>query len=145
MLFRSDLASLAGQGPLTPDHVIRTKRIPMIGSTGEVVDAYAEAYRQYVKQHRERASTELTEIDPAPRVVLDPELGMLTVGRTALDARVASDIYHHTIPVLCRAEDHLGGYQALPAHELFDVEYWDLEQAKLRRGGPAPEIGRAHV
>ena len=139
-LARPDLASLAGQGPLTPDHVIRTKRIPMIGSTGEVIEAYAEAYRQYVKQHRDRASTELTEIDPAPRVVLDPELGMLTVGRTAIDARVASDIYHHTIPVLCRAEDHLGGYQALPAHELFDVEYWDLEQAKLRRGGPAPDL-----
>ena len=139
-LARPDLASLAGQGPLTPDHVIRTKRIPMIGSTGEVIEAYAEAYRQYVKQHRDRASTELTEIDPAPRVVLDPELGMLTVGRTATDARVASDIYHHTIPVLCRAEDHLGGYQALPDHELFDVEYWDLEQAKLRRGGPAPDL-----
>ena len=139
-LARPDLASLAGRGPLTPDHVIRTKRIPMIGSTGEVIEAYAEAYRQYVKQHRDRASTELTEIDPAPRVVLDPELGMLTVGRTATDARVASDIYHHTIPVLCRAEDHLGGYQALPAHELFDVEYWDLEQAKLRRGGPAPDL-----
>ena len=139
-LARPDLASLAGQGPLTPDHVIRTKRIPMIGSTGEVVEAYAEAYRQYVEQHRERASAELTEIDPAPRVVLDPELGMLTVGRTATDARVASDIYHHTIPVLCRAEDHLGGYQALPDHELFDVEYWDLEQAKLRRGGPAPDL-----
>ena len=58
-LARPDLASLAGQGPLTPDHVIRTKRIPMIGSTGEIVEAYAEAYRQYVEQHRERASTEL--------------------------------------------------------------------------------------
>ena len=139
-LARPALASLAGRGPLTPAHVIRTKRIPMIGSTGEVIEAYAEAYRQYVKQHRDRASTELTEIDPAPRVVLDPELGMLTVGRTAIDARVASDIYHHTIPVLCRAEDHLGGYQALPDHELFDVEYWDLEQAKLRRGGPAPDL-----
>ena len=53
-------------------------------------------------------------LDPAPRVVLDPEIGMLAVGATASDSQIASDIYYHTMPVLTRAEDHLGGYQALP-------------------------------
>lgn len=79
-------------------------------------------------------------LDPAPRVVLDPEIGMLAVGATASDAKVASDIYHHTIPVVTRAEDHLGGYQALGEGDLFEVEYWELEQAKLRRKGASPEL-----
>jgi rhamnose utilization protein RhaD (predicted bifunctional aldolase and dehydrogenase)/NAD(P)-dependent dehydrogenase (short-subunit alcohol dehydrogenase family) len=134
---RPDLASLATRGPLTPDHVIRTKRLPMIGRD---VDAYAAAYHDYVDAHRHRARTDLIELDPAPRIVLDAELGMLAAGRTAKDARVAADIYRHTIPVLERAEDHLGGYRALGADDLFDMEYWALEQAKLQRGGPPAEL-----
>ncbi|MEX0667610.1 MAG: SDR family oxidoreductase, partial [Acidimicrobiia bacterium] len=75
-----------------------------------------------------------------PRVVLDPELGMLALGRSAGDAAIVGDIYHRTIPVLERSEDHLGGYRALSAADLFDAEYWDLEQAKLRRSGSPPEF-----
>jgi rhamnose utilization protein RhaD (predicted bifunctional aldolase and dehydrogenase)/NAD(P)-dependent dehydrogenase (short-subunit alcohol dehydrogenase family) len=134
---RADVADLADRGPLTPDHVIRTKRAPMVGRD---VDAFVAGYRAYVDAHRTRARTELTDLDPAPRVVIDPDFGMLTVGATAKDAQIAADIYHHTIPVLERAEDHLGGYRALPAADLFDMEYWVLEQAKLRRGGAPPEL-----
>ena len=65
---------------------------------------------------------------------------MLTAGFTSKDAQIAADIYHHTIPVLCRSEDHLGGYKALSPEELFDVEYWDLEQAKLLKSGKPPEL-----
>ena len=79
-------------------------------------------------------------LDPAPRVVVDPELGLLTLGETAGSSRIAADIYHHTMPVLERSEDHLGGYAALSAGDLFEVEYWDLEQAKLRRAGAPPEF-----
>ena len=134
---RGDLADLATRGPLTPDHVIRTKSVPLVGRD---VDAYARAYGDYVDAHRERARTEITELDPAPRVVLDSELGMLTFGATIKDARIAADIYRHTFPVLQRAEDHLGGYRALPAADLFDMEYWALEQAKIQRAGPPPEL-----
>ena len=59
------------------------------------------------------------------------------------DAVIAADIYHHTIPVLERAEDHLGGYVALPAADLFDMEYWELEQAKLARRCRTPAVRRA--
>lgn len=143
LVARPDLESLAGRGPLTPDHIIRTKRVPMIGRD---VDRYAAAYREYFEAHRHRGRTELTMLDPGPRVVLDPELGMLTAGGSAKDAAIAADIYHHTIPVLERSEDHLGGYRALDAGNLFDVEYWDLEQAKLRRkGDPPPLAGRVAV
>src|SRR5258708_16219326 len=77
-------------------------------------------------------------IDPAPRVILDPQLGVLTLGRTALDATIAFDVYVHTIEIVLRATA-LGGYRALPASDVFAVEYWDLEQAKLRRA-PAPAV-----
>ena len=134
---RPDLPDLASRGPLTPDHVIRTKRVPLVGRD---VEGYARHYHRYVEEHRHRARTDLVELDPAPRVILDPQLGMLAVGPTAKDAGIAADIYGHTIPVLERAEDHLGGYRALPAADLFDMEYWALEQAKLRRSGPPREL-----
>ena len=139
-LQREDCKDLARRGPLTPDHIIRTKRLPMMGSNEDSLDQYVEEYKSYVEEFRHRIRTEFTEIDPAPRIVLDPEIGMLTAGFTATDAQIAADIYHHTIPVLTRAEDHLGGYKALSAEELFDVEYWDLEQAKLRKTGTPPEL-----
>ena len=134
---RPDIESLAARGPLTPDHVIRTKRLPMVGTD---VEGYAERYVRYFDENRHRGRTELTMLDPAPRVVVDPELGLLTVGETAGASRIAADIYHHTMPVLERAEDHLGGYMALSAGDLFEVEYWELEQAKLRRAGKPPEF-----
>lgn len=137
---RDDLASVACRGPLTPDHVVRTKPLPMIGARVDVLERYGDEYRAYVETHRHRARTELTEIDPAPRIVLDPRVGMLAIGGTATDARIAADIYHHTIPVITRAEDDLGGYVALPPHDLFDMEYWALEQAKIRLAGPSPEL-----
>ncbi len=75
-----------------------------------------------------------TMLDPAPRVILDPELGLLAAGRTAKDAVIAAEIYEHTLDVIERAE-RLGGYRALSARDLFDMEYWDLQQAKLARAG----------
>src|SRR5439155_15624623 len=130
----ADLGAASQQGPATPDHVLRTKRLPLLGRD---VDAYAEAYRSYFGEAaRDR---ELRQLDPAPRVVLDPELGLCTVGRDARAADVAADIYRHTIEIILAATA-LGGYKALPAADVFEVEYWDLEQAKLRRGGEPPPL-----
>ncbi|HEV2783308.1 MAG TPA: bifunctional aldolase/short-chain dehydrogenase [Actinophytocola sp.] len=147
----ASLARLAGRGPATPDHVIRTKRVPLVGRD---LAGYAEEYRSYFAAHA--AGRDLTMLDPAPRVVLDPALGMLTIGPTAADADIARDIYAHTARIIERAEA-LGGYRALPAGDIFDLEYWELEQAKLRRSrgsgrltgeialvtGAASGIGRA--
>ncbi|MEN9300609.1 MAG: hypothetical protein RLZZ254_390 [Actinomycetota bacterium] len=140
---RTDMTSLATRGPLTPDHVIRTKRIPMVGRD---ISAYVDAYRDYYSDNRHRARTDITMLDPAPRVVLDPQYGMLTVGASAKDADIAADIYHHTIDVITTAEDRLDGWSPLEAHHLFDVEYWDLEQAKLRRAAkPSAFTGQVAV
>ena len=130
---RDDLADVADRGPATPDHVIRTKRVPLVGTD---VAGYAERYRAYFAEH---ARPGLVMVDPAPRVLLDRRIGMLTAGRTVRDADIAYDIYAHTIGVI-EAAEALGGYRALPAADIFDVEYWDLEQAKLRRGMTAGEL-----
>ena len=137
---RADLKSLATRGPLTPDHVIRTKRIPMVGSD---VDDYNRAYIEYFNQFEHRGTTSVTMLDPAPRVVVDADFGVLTAGRTVTEADIAFDIYKHTMPILERSEDHLGGYVALEPEHIFDVEYWDLEQAKLRLVGPPPALAGA--
>ena len=131
---RPDVTALTTKGPLTPDHVIRTKPAPLVGRD---VDSYAGSYSAYFEKHarRRRKETELEMVDPAPRVILDPEIGMVTAGSSAHEAQMVADIYHHTMPVLERAEDHLGGYVGLPPERLFEVEYWELEQAKLRRAG----------
>jgi rhamnose utilization protein RhaD (predicted bifunctional aldolase and dehydrogenase)/NAD(P)-dependent dehydrogenase (short-subunit alcohol dehydrogenase family) len=131
---REDVSVIAQRGPLTPDHVIRTKRLPMIGRD---VQAYRAAYEAYFAEHAAKSDQKLTMVDPAPRIVLDAELGMCAIGRTAKEAAIAEDIYRHTTDVILRATA-LGGFEALPAADIFDVEYWDLEQAKLRAQGKPP-------
>ncbi|RLJ16635.1 bifunctional aldolase/short-chain dehydrogenase [bacterium endosymbiont of Escarpia laminata] len=133
---RDDLAVISQQGPATPDHVIRTKRLPLLGRD---VGSYVRGYRQYFDEQSPQSRTPVEMLDPAPRVVLDPALGLLTVGKSAKEAKIISDIYRHTIEIIQRAE-RLGGWRALPARDIFDVEYWELEQAKLRKGGKAPQF-----
>ena len=137
-LGRSDLATMTQRGPVTPDHVLRTKPWPLLGRD---VGAYSAAYRRYFEAHRHRATSHLQALDPAPRVVLDAELGLCCVGRTPKEAAIVEDLYRHTMKVITDAVD-LGGYEPVQLPDLFDVEYWDLEQAKLRsRGAPPPLAG----
>ncbi len=136
-LGRGDWADISRRGPLTPDHVIRTKRLPQIGLD---VSAYVEEYRRYYERNARRFDRELATLDPAPRVVLDQNQGMVTVGRTPGESDVVADIYHRTMEVVATVEDRLGGYVALSDGDVFDCEYWDLEQAKLRRQGAAPAL-----
>lgn len=133
---RSDLAAVTSRGPATPDHIIRTKLKPMVGTD---VDSYCAEYRSYFERNAGRSPQKLAMLDAAPRVLLDARLGMLTAGIRAADAVICGDIYQHTMDIVERGEQ-LGGYQALPEADLFDVEYWDLEQAKLKLGGKPPAL-----
>lgn len=133
----ADVREVSQRGPATPDHILRTKRLPLLGRN---VEAYARAYREYFSRHASSAKESKTMLDPAPRVVLDSELGLCSVGRSAKESGIARDLYSHTIEVISRAEA-LGGYRALSEGELFEFEYWDLEQAKLRRAGRPPVFG----
>jgi len=130
----AEVARISQQGPATPDHVIRTKLVPMIGRD---VGAYAKSYGAYFERNAPGAKEKKTMLDAAPRMVLDPAFGFAAAGRTAKDAAIVAELYDHSIDVFMRAEG-IGGWHALPEANLFEVEYWDLEQAKLRKGGDAP-------
>jgi rhamnose utilization protein RhaD (predicted bifunctional aldolase and dehydrogenase)/NAD(P)-dependent dehydrogenase (short-subunit alcohol dehydrogenase family) len=132
----ANVAALAAQGPATPDHSIRTKRVPMLGRD---VAKYVRAYQRYFKTCAAKVAAPKTMLDPAPRVILDPQLGLCAAGRSARDACIAREIYEHTIEVIQRAAA-LGDYRALSPRNVFDVEYWDLEQAKLKLSGKPPEF-----
>jgi rhamnose utilization protein RhaD (predicted bifunctional aldolase and dehydrogenase)/NAD(P)-dependent dehydrogenase (short-subunit alcohol dehydrogenase family) len=124
-------ADISQRGPATPDHVIRTKRLPMFGRD---VTAYAQAYKQSFDKHSKQVKQPLTMLDPAPRVIVDAEFGLVTAGRSARDTKIIEELYVHTQDIILRGET-LGGYQALGEVDLFRVEYWDLEQAKLKKAG----------
>ncbi|HEX2749429.1 MAG TPA: class II aldolase/adducin family protein [Verrucomicrobiales bacterium] len=130
---RPDVASLATRGTLTPDHSIRTKRIPAILSGDDAVTDYATAYTGYFEKHQSGQ----TKLDPAPRWAVLPGQGVVSFGTSLPEARVVQDIAGHTLRTIQQAEA-AGGWVALPEKDLFEIEYWDLEQAKLRKA-PAPK------
>lgn len=131
---RPDLQQIALRGPATPDHVLRTKQKPMIGT--EVID-YVGNYQRYFEKHALNARTPVEMLDPAPRVVLDPQHGMLSIGKNDQQAKIVADIYRHTMNTIQRAEK-LDQWQALSSQDIFDVEYWELEQAKLNNSSTSP-------
>lgn len=130
-----NVASIATRGPLTPDHIIRTKQKPLIIEHDTAcVDGYAAAYRQYFDRNSNRQQVCL---DPAPRWAVWKRHGLISFGRTLTEARIITDISMHTINAICVAES-MGGWQALPEKDLFDMEYWELEQAKLKSASTDP-------
>ena len=140
------IADISQSGPATPDHIIRTKRLPMLGRD---VEAYVQTYKNYFEKNSQAApssqtnKTPLTMLDPAPRVIIDPEFGLVSAGRSARDTQIIEDIYLHTQDIILRGE-MLGGYRALGEADLFSMEYWDLEQAKLKKVG-APKAFAGEV
>ncbi len=137
-----EVSDLATRGPLTPDHVIRTKRTALVldgrpdGDPERAVEQYVTSYREYF----ERNATEgLTYLDPAPRWAVWPARGTVCFGRSPKEARVVADIKDHTIRGI-QATEAMGGWRALPEKDVFEVEYWVLEQAKLARSGAPPAL-----
>jgi rhamnose utilization protein RhaD (predicted bifunctional aldolase and dehydrogenase)/NAD(P)-dependent dehydrogenase (short-subunit alcohol dehydrogenase family) len=133
-----NVADIATRGPLTPDHVIRTKRIPLIAGedTEKDVATYGVEYQAYFERN---SRGNLTCLDPAPRWAVWPGQGTIAFGASAKEADIIADINAHSCEAIQKAEC-LGGWQALPEEDIFQVEYWDLEQAKLRKGGKPPAL-----
>ena len=163
----AELARYSQQGPVTPDHAIRIKPLPVIvpppaGDPAQYVDRVAAAiadyqrdYSSYVARNNTDALAPKTPLDPSPRIILVPGLGFFAAGDSAKAAVVAADLYENNIEVIAGAE-MLGSYQSIGEADMFDIEYWSLEQAKLGKGsekplarhvvaitGAAGEIGRA--
>ncbi|MBK9973614.1 MAG: bifunctional aldolase/short-chain dehydrogenase [Planctomycetes bacterium] len=143
----AEFADIAFTGPLTPDHVIRTKALPLIVAEpdfesldeqlGTLITDYRRAYNAYYDRVSEQRGVQRTRLDDFPRVVLIPGVGILAWGATKKDARIAADLTEHTLAVKAQVFA-TGEYEALPEADLFDVEYWPLEQAKLGKSKPKP-------
>ncbi len=150
----SGLADYARRGVITPDHIIRTKNLPLVlppvpppGQPGrteafaktvkEAVARYQQGYHDYFQAGVKHSGQKKKELDAMPRVVLLPGAGLWAAGATEKDAKIAADLYEHTADTILKAEA-LGKYAPLNALELFQMEYWSLEQAKLGKGAEKP-------
>ncbi|HEY1535003.1 MAG TPA: bifunctional aldolase/short-chain dehydrogenase, partial [Polyangiaceae bacterium] len=131
-------AEISGRGPLTPDHVIHTKRTPMLFH-GDAAPALSDYERGYLAYFQRNAAAGLVALDAAPRWVVWPGQGVLSFGVTAKRADVVADIVRHTMRAQGWAEA-LGGWVALPERDIFEVEYWELEQAKIKKTGARPAL-----
>ena len=135
---KQNIDKIAIQGPLTPDHVIRTKRVPSILGDDFKSDLanYVKSYRDYFEANKK----DETMLNPAPNFAILRGRGALSFGENAKEANIIKDINEHTYEAILKAEK-LGGYKALSAANIFEVEYWSLEQAKLKGGAKASEFG----
>jgi rhamnose utilization protein RhaD (predicted bifunctional aldolase and dehydrogenase)/NAD(P)-dependent dehydrogenase (short-subunit alcohol dehydrogenase family) len=135
---REDSLELGERGCLTPDHVLHAKPRPMlIGDDPEAdVAGFAVAYAAYFDRN---AADELTQLDGAPRWAIWPGHGLVAFGINAGRAQIVQDIVRHGTRAAQRAEA-LSRWQPVGEKDLFDVEYWELEQAKLKRGGAPPPL-----
>ncbi len=153
-VLQSDLARLSEGGVVTPDHTIRTKNWPLVlphaedGKLDEFArharDAagkFVSHYRDYFARHNKRVGGIKRELDPLPRVVLVPGLGLFGLGPTKRDAVIAADIAEEWMAVVHNAE-LTGSFESISEAEMFDCEYWPLEQAKLGARKELPLAGQ---
>src|SRR6201996_1075847 len=152
-LARARHPALAALGTSCPDHFLRTKVRPMLldlppdaspaaagGRLRELHEAYREDYRAYYERYADASSPPMRGADPA--IVLVPGVGMFSFGADAQTARVAGEFYLNAINVM-RGAEAVSAYQPIPESEKFRIEYWELEEAKLRRRPkPKPLAGR---
>ena len=150
----AELARYSQAGVVTPDHTIRTKNWPLIvpapedgkldafaRETRAAVAAFVAKYQAYFASNNARCNGAKKSLDPMPRVVLVPGLGLFGLGRSKKDARVAADLAEAAIETITDAEA-IGRYEALDDARLFDMEYWSLEQAKLGNATEKPLAGQ---
>lgn len=136
---RADLPIVSRQGPSTPQHAIYTKRIPLLGRD---VDAFSREYRAYLQRHPETAAD--GRIDTAPRVIIDPDLGVCALGVNAGYTERAAEVYRRDIEVISRASAH-DAYRAAPEHEIAraEAEYGGSESAlRAHAGRDKPLLGQ---
>ena len=129
-LDRPDARRITQIGAATPDHLLYTKRYPLLLEPGEDVDTALRAYIERATAHYDAHPSEFAMLDPNPRIVLMPGVGMWTAGKDARAARIVRDIYRHTMKIIAGAEA-AGGYATLDDHDAFHAEYWPLELYKL--------------
>src|SRR5918994_3290535 len=148
-----DAPRLATLGTSCPDHFLRTKIKPMFvdwdPARGDIdglkaalplqLEAYRQDYIAYYDRCRRPDSPPMR--DPNPTVILIPGLGMIAWGKNKSESRVTAEFYNCAIEVM-RGAEAIDTYEAMDQQEAFDIEYWNLEEAKLRRLPPEKELDR---
>jgi rhamnose utilization protein RhaD (predicted bifunctional aldolase and dehydrogenase)/NAD(P)-dependent dehydrogenase (short-subunit alcohol dehydrogenase family) len=153
----AEVARYAQAGVITPDHTIRTKNWPLILAAPEdgrgpefkqaaqaAVQSFVERYEAYFARNNARCRFSKRMLDPLPRVVLVPGLGLFGLGRSKKDARIAADLAESAVETITDAEA-IGRFEPIGEAEMFDVEYWSLEQAKLDKSPEKPLAGQVAV
>ncbi|MFF3751712.1 bifunctional aldolase/short-chain dehydrogenase [Streptomyces sp. NPDC002018] len=153
-LSRAEHPRLAALGTSCPDHFLRTKVRPLVldlpagaplermkGRLAELHSAYRAEYRAYYERHAAPGSPPMRGADPA--IVLVPGVGMFSFGKDKQTARVAGEFYLNAVQVM-RGAEAVSSYAPIEESEKFRIEYWELEEAKLRRM-PAPKALAARV
>ena len=153
---RKDLPRLSESGVITPDHTIRTKNWPLVlpagaaaadtlgafaGAARQAAEKFIVRYEEYFSRHNARVGGGKHMVDPLPRVALVPGLGLFGLGGTKPDAIIAADIAEAWIEGVTDAEA-IGRFESISEADMFDCEYWPLEQAKLAPTLPSPASGR---
>ena len=129
---QKDLKSFVSRGVLTPEHILRTKRVPLIlnqnDNIEEVVKKYQDDYLDYFKKF---VKDEIM-LNSAPNWIVVENIGIISLGKNEKEAKIIADINEHTIKAILRA-DMLGGFESISLKDSFDMEYWELEQMKLKK------------
>lgn len=126
-----NLREFATRGVLTPEHIIRTKRVPLIMEDTDLIgglDRYVAEYEAYFKRH---AKDEVM-LNAAPNYMIIKNLAVVCFGKTREEAKIVYDIVEHMMLAVLRA-DKLGGFKSISEADSFAMEYWELEQAKLKK------------
>ena len=152
-----DVTRYSQEGVATPDITIRIKNTPLLlpspaaDKIGEFAEAtraaasvFMENYKSYFARQNARVGGTRTMLDPQPRVVLVPGLGLFGLGRSKKDAAIAADLAEAAIECITDAEA-IGRFRSISEDDMFDVEYWSLEQAKLGTSKPLPLAGQIAV
>jgi rhamnose utilization protein RhaD (predicted bifunctional aldolase and dehydrogenase) len=126
-----NLREFATRGVLTPEHIIRTKRVPLVIEDENLEDAVQDYIEDYKKYFEQFATDEIC-LNPAPNYMLIKNFGVVSFGKTKKESDIINDIVNHTMLAVLRA-DKLGGYESISLEDSFYMEYWELEQAKIKR------------
>jgi len=128
----SNLENVIYGGPLTPEHVIRTKPRAVIvepGYEAKAVNDYAISYTEYFERNNDGTKIIL---DKAPRWGVVKDCGVFVAAKDEKEAKILKDIVSHTVSAMLKAE-MIGGWKSLCEQDIFAIEYWELEQAKLKK------------
>ncbi len=151
-----DAAHVSQIGPATPDHMLRTKRIPLYVHVPEggaaaltesvltrQLERYAAAHKRYFEKYRRSLPQNETVrmLDPYPKVILVPGIGMISTGSDLKSARIVSEIYEHSISVM-ESATVIDRYDSLSEKLAFEMDYWPMELYKLSLAPPEAQLSR---